>query len=152
MLILTDLFTIARAVIYDYFDYFAAGTKIELFGAGRLIRFVIISNIIGSWLYYTLMESSKWQATLGKMALGIVVVDEQGARISLGIANKRYWGKIISGLTLYIGYIMVLFTEERQALHDKIAGTYVVDKEKHRSYIAARAQKIDSNIAANKVG
>ncbi|MNI50521.1 RDD family protein [compost metagenome] len=79
-------------------------------------------------------------------------MDEQGARISLGIANKRYWGKIISGLTLYIGYIMVLFTEERQALHDKIAGTYVVDKEKHRSYIAARAQKIDSNIAANKVG
>ncbi|MNZ96453.1 RDD family protein [compost metagenome] len=89
---------------------------------------------------------------MGKMALGIVVVDElYDTRISFGKANKRYWSKMISSLIIFIGYIMVFFTQERQALHDKIAGTHVVDKEKHHAFLAARAQKIDSNIA-NKVG
>lgn len=87
-----------------------------------------ISGIVMNWLYSTLLESSSRQATLGKMALGLIVTDMDGNRISFARANGRYWGKIISGLTLFIGYIMAGFTEKKQALHDMMAGCLVVKK------------------------
>lgn len=89
---------------------------------------VYIFSIALNWLYFTLMESSEKQATLGKMALGIVVTDIHGRRISFGQANIRYWSKIISSIILLIGYIMAAFTEKKQALHDIIANTLVVEK------------------------
>ena len=57
------------------------------------------------WLYYSLMESSSWQATLGKMALGIAVTDNAGKRISFGRATGRYFAKIISAIILFVGFI-----------------------------------------------
>lgn len=76
--------------------------------------------------YFPLMESSKHRATLGKMALKIQVNNAQGGRISTGQAFGRFFGKIISGLIIYIGYLMVLWDDENQALHDKMAKTWVV--------------------------
>lgn len=81
-----------------------------------------------TWLYFALMESSEKQATVGKMALGIKVVDQQGNRISFGRASGRYFGKIISGITLLIGYLMAAFTKQKQALHDMMASCLVVPK------------------------
>ncbi len=86
-----------------------------------------ISLVIG-WLYFAYMESSKNQGTLGKMALSIKVTDMDGNRISFGRATGRFFAKLISGLILLIGYIMVAFTEKRQGLHDMIANTLVVKK------------------------
>ena len=76
--------------------------------------------------YFAGMESSSWQATLGKRALGLVVTDAGGNRISFLRALGRYFAKILSGLILLIGYIMVAFTEKKQGLHDMIASTLVV--------------------------
>src|ERR1700722_4494452 len=92
-----------------------------------IIRIAIISTIL-QWLYFSLMESSAWQATLGKKALGLPVTDLEGRRISFGRATGRYFAKIISSLILFIGYIMAGFTEKKQALHDLIAGTLVLRK------------------------
>jgi uncharacterized RDD family membrane protein YckC len=87
----------------------------------------IPSALIG-WLYYALLESSTMQATVGKMALGLVVRDLEGRRISFARATGRHFGKIISTMILGIGYIMAGFTEKKQALHDIIANTLVVRK------------------------
>ncbi len=87
----------------------------------------IVRCVLG-WLYFTMLESSEKQATYGKMALGIVVTDLQGQRISFAIANGRYWGKIVSGIILCIGFIMAGYTEKKQALHDTMAGCLVVMK------------------------
>ena len=87
----------------------------------------IIALVIG-WLYYPLMESSANQGTLGKMALGIKVTDMAGGRITFGRASGRYFGKILSRLTLGIGYMMAGWTEKKQALHDILADTLVVRK------------------------
>lgn len=78
------------------------------------------------WLYFTLLESSASQATLGKAVIGIRVTDMQGRRISLLKANARYWAKILSAITLGFGYLMAGFTKRKQALHDMVAGTLVV--------------------------
>lgn len=81
---------------------------------------------IGIMLYFPLMESSKWQATLGKRAVGIIVTDLDGRRIDFGRALGRFFAKIISGIILYIGFIMAGFTDRKQGLHDIIASTLVV--------------------------
>src|ERR1041385_5605179 len=73
--------------------------------------------------YYVGFESSHWQATIGKRALGIIVTDMQGNRVSTLRALGRYLGKLLSALTLLIGFVMAGFTEKKQALHDMIAGT-----------------------------
>jgi uncharacterized RDD family membrane protein YckC len=82
--------------------------------------------IVGVWLYYAFMESSGWQGTIGKKILGLRVTDLNGSRVSFGRASGRFFGKIVSGFTLLIGYIMAGFTEKKQALHDMIAGCLVV--------------------------
>jgi uncharacterized RDD family membrane protein YckC len=78
------------------------------------------------WLYFSIMESSPLQATLGKMVLSIRVTDTAGQRISFLRATGRTLAKIISGAILLIGYIMAAFTERKQALHDIIAQCLVV--------------------------
>lgn len=94
--------------------------------AWYLVFFLVFYVI--PWLYFALMEASSKQATLGKMALGIKVTDEAGNRISFGRATGRYFGKILSGFFLYIGYIMIAFTRKKQGLHDMLASTLVVKK------------------------
>jgi len=81
------------------------------------------------WLYWSLMECSVKQATLGKMALGLIVTDLKGEPITFGRATGRYFGKFISALLLFIGFLMAGWTEKKQALHDIMAGTLVVKKQ-----------------------
>jgi len=82
-------------------------------------------SFIGNWLYFAIMESCPLQATVGKLAIGLIVTDVNGARIGFLRATGRYFGKILSGLILFIGFIMVAFTERKQGLHDLMAGTLV---------------------------
>lgn len=81
-----------------------------------------------AWMYEAFMVSSSKQGTLGKMAVGIVVTDMQGQRISFMRATGRHFGKIISSMILMAGYLMQPFTEKRQALHDMMAGCLVLRK------------------------
>ena len=90
--------------------------------AGSMVLMVV--NI----LYYTVMESSKFQGTVGKMALGLKVTDSNGGKLSFVSALIRNVGKIVSGIILMIGYIMAGFTEKKQALHDMFVGALVVKK------------------------
>ncbi|QZH74048.1 MAG: RDD family protein [Erythrobacter sp.] len=85
----------------------------------------LVSIAIGV-AYFGGMESSSWQATLGKKACGLIVTDTNGNRISLGKAIGRYFAKILSALILLIGFIMVAFTDKKQGLHDMLAGTLVL--------------------------
>jgi uncharacterized RDD family membrane protein YckC len=90
--------------------------------------FTIVSlGIVGGWLYHAKMESSKWQATLGKKAVNLRVTDLNGARITFGRASGRHFAKIITGLIpLGVGFMLAGLTERRQALHDMIASCLVL--------------------------
>jgi uncharacterized RDD family membrane protein YckC len=89
---------------------------------------IVAGLFVIQWLYCALMESSSKQATLGKMALGLKVTDLNGERISFGKATGRFFGKFLSYMILYIGVIMVAFTQKKQGLHDMLANTLVVKK------------------------
>ena len=105
-----------------------AGGAVRMPGFGiGLVRHIAVETLFfcAFWIYEAAMESSSRQATLGKMALGLKVTDEQGRRISFARATARYFSKIVSSMILFIGYIMAGFTARKQALHDMIAGTLV---------------------------
>jgi uncharacterized RDD family membrane protein YckC len=85
-----------------------------------------VYTVFAAWMYFTLLESSARGATLGKLALGLRVTDQQGASISFARANARYLGKILSAATIGIGFLLAGFTARKQALHDLIANTLVV--------------------------
>ena len=91
--------------------------------------FSILLSIILVWIYKAVMESSLKQATLGKMALGIVVTDLSGNRVSFGKASGRHFGEILSGFILGIGFLMIGFTAKKQGLHDIMAGCLGINKE-----------------------
>lgn len=90
--------------------------------------FTVVSlAFLGGWLYHAKMESSSWQATLGKKALNLRVTDMYGARISFARASGRHFAKLITGMIpLGIGFMLAGFTERRQALHDMIASCLVL--------------------------
>ncbi|MBK6912048.1 MAG: RDD family protein [bacterium] len=91
---------------------------------GWLVFAAIIS--IGQWLYFAFMESSPSRGSLGKIAVGLQVVDSRGQTISFARASGRYFAKFLSSMILMIGYIMAGFTAKKQALHDILADTYVI--------------------------
>ena len=81
--------------------------------------------LVASWVYFAGLESSVWQATVGKKLLGMQVTDTSGERIDFIKATIRYFAKILSSFILMIGFIIVAFTAKKQGLHDFIAGTLV---------------------------
>ena len=114
-------------IVQGIFSYY--GQIYYIFSSPEI--FQIIKGIFALpivWVYYAIMESSKYQSTLGKAVLGIKVTDLKGNRISFGRASGRFFAKIISSLTLGVGYIMIAFTEKKQGLHDMIAECLVVKK------------------------
>lgn len=97
------------------------------------ILFLAVIYLVASWLYWGLMESSSWQATLGKKAIGLWVTDLAGNRPTFGRASGRFFAgrgigfvPSIGGLYFLIDCIMAGFTEKKQALHDMIASCLVV--------------------------
>ncbi len=87
-------------------------------------------GMIVAWIYFAGQESSKHQATFGKRMCGLTVTDMDGNRISFFRATMRFWGKFISSAIMLMGFIMAAFTEHHQALHDMIAETLVLKKQK----------------------
>lgn len=75
---------------------------------------MILLYYFAAGTYFSLMESSRHQATLGKMALGIKVVDLHGGRLSPVHAVGRWFAASLSYLTMYIGFLLAAFTERQQ--------------------------------------
>jgi uncharacterized RDD family membrane protein YckC len=79
-----------------------------------------------SMVYYTIFQASGWQATPGKRLLGLHLMTADGERVGVARSFARFWGLILSGVLLCIGYLMVAFTQEKTGLHDLLCNTRVV--------------------------
>ena len=101
---------------------FGSGAAIALIGVMYLIQ-ILLPGIYFGW-----MQSSRHQASLGKMAIGIKVTRGDGAPIQFWRGFGRYYATILSTLIVFIGFLMAAFTERKQALHDMVCDTLVVDK------------------------
>lgn len=89
--------------------------------------------IVAQFAYFSLMHASRYQATLGKMAVGIKVVDSGGDRMSLGRSMGRFAVRFVlylvsCGITDVVSAFMSGLHSRKQALHDLMVGTEVVDR------------------------
>lgn len=94
------------------------GVNAEVFTAG--------SWVFVSWIYMAIMESSSWQATVGKNLCNLQVVDTRGYPISFLKASNRYFGRFISWSLFGIGFMMCSWTDRKQTLHDLMADCIVI--------------------------
>ncbi|MBF0449743.1 MAG: RDD family protein, partial [Candidatus Magnetomorum sp.] len=113
------------AVLIDYLLIFAAGVLIAVV---LNLNYIHLNDqelglvvMLLALVYYSIMENSKAQGTIGKIVLGIKVTDLYGNRISFWRSVGRNISKYFSSLLFCIGYFMAGFTEKKQALHDLIS-------------------------------
>lgn len=120
--------------IVDYIVLFPFGLAVRiLLGVGmfdsdwsRESAIVLVFGLVSTWLYDALLESSRWQGTLGQQLLGIRVTDRHGRRVSFARATARHFGQFVSLFTLGIGYLAMLFNQRRLTLHDWMSGCELV--------------------------
>lgn len=112
----------AHAIITAGLILFSENREDKIFIALAALALAPFSKII----YSTLMEASVHQGTFGKSLTGLKVCDESGSRLTLGKALQRNLAKLLSKLTVGIGYLSGFFDKRQQCLHDKIAGTLVI--------------------------
>jgi uncharacterized RDD family membrane protein YckC len=92
------------------------------------VLFIYVIYPLCFLLYFTFMEASEKQATIGKSVMKIKVVNSYGERMSTSESFMRnFLGRLLSMFTCGIGLFMALFTENNQGLHDMIGKTYVVE-------------------------
>ncbi len=118
------LFMVIKLMIKSLFD----GDDLTHELAKTIGNMVVLLSISLYLAYFTFMESSKMQATVGKIVMKIKVVNEKFEKLTFVNALGRSVSRLISGMIFGIGYLMVLFNKDKKALHDMIAKTYVVAK------------------------
>ena len=85
--------------------------------------FIIILDIIISWLYFVVLQSSAKRSTFGMRACGIKIHDERFGRLSFWRLTGRYLATWVSAIIIFIGFFMIGFHPRKQGLHDIIART-----------------------------
>jgi len=91
-----------------------------------ILTFIVL-KITAFWLYYALMES-RLGATVGKYILNIRVTDENCAFLSFKKASGHAFARLLSIIPFLTGYLMALFTEKNQTLHDLLIDCIVIPK------------------------
>lgn len=113
-------FVLGKAFGQDVFTSSDGQVSYSLTGAPALLALLI------GLAYYIYLEGGSGQ-TLGKKLVGIRVADiEGGGPIGYGRATGRYFGRIVSGLPLFLGYLWMLWDKDNQTWHDKFATAVVV--------------------------
>jgi len=93
-----------------------------------LSGWLIVASLLqwGIIIGYDVLFIGKWGATPGKMACGLRVIVADGTKVGYARALGRWAAKLLSALTLLVGYIMAGFDPEKRALHDHICDTRVI--------------------------
>lgn len=115
--------------------YFAAGFSFEndpdtvaIFLSLAILSYVLLYFGL-SGTYHIHFETSSRHGSWGKQFLGIEVRNEQGEFLDKSTAALRWFSAALSHLSQNIGFLIAAFTEKRQALHDFLAHTVVLERD-----------------------
>ena len=122
--------TVSKRLIALIIDFFIitiiSGLAVSVL---KLPSIIFGSYLVLGWLYFAIMESSRTRATLGKKMMGLYVTDQFGRQLTFGVASLRYFSKFISAMPAFIGFMIAWVTPKKQACHDLLAGTLVIDSQ-----------------------
>lgn len=105
------------------------GIAINLFGDEAWVGLVNLLTMFGvPWVYYAVLESSGLQATFGKLAVGLRVVDVHGERITLGQGITRGAMRSLLLNILALLALVILLDKQGRGLWDMLAKTRVVER------------------------
>jgi len=123
-------FIIQLAILLPTFSLIPTANVNETVATGLSITLLIGLYGIRLALGFTYETVLIWKygSTLGKMACQLEVITAEGKPLSYGLSVARYFSKLLSGLTLAVGYIIAAFDEEKRSLHDRICNTRVIMK------------------------
>lgn len=114
--------SLSRRVVANVIDLFII-TFIVSF-----LHFGFWGTLLTAWFYFAGMESSKKrQATFGKRYMGLKVADENGKPLSFERTSGRFFGKLITAMTFFVGFLMALVTRRKQTMHDLLSSSLVLD-------------------------
>src|SRR2546423_7309784 len=107
----------------------SAGSSGATFGVGLspgASAAVTLINVVVGVAYYAYFEGTRGQ-TVGKMALGIKVIDaDTGGYIGVSRGIGRYFARFLSGIVFALGYLWMLWDDRKQCWHDKLVRSVVV--------------------------
>jgi uncharacterized RDD family membrane protein YckC len=113
-------------------------TDAVVFLAAALMFTRVIGGLAGLFavygcyvVYSALCEASRYHATLGKYLFGLWVADLEGCAVSSYRAAGRTVAKQVSQAVFPFGHVIVSFTDQKQALHDLLASTLVLRRNRN---------------------
>lgn len=121
-----------RRLYANYIDSFIIGLISSSFmflgGAYRdgNFSYIYFPGILISALYYVFFWVSQDGQTIGKRAMRVKVIRQDGRPLDISTAIVRYIGYLVSGAVLCLGYLAIAFNKKKLAWHDRIAKTYVI--------------------------
>lgn len=100
---------------------------------GKFLFICLCFFVVMEWLYFAILESSRWRATPGKRLLGIYVGDANGCAVDFWRASRRFIG---GRLLVHVPYVGVYYfladcacvgvLPNKRAIHDSLAGCLVL--------------------------
>jgi uncharacterized RDD family membrane protein YckC len=116
---------------YEFFNFSDARQSLSQVSASTTNNFADLIHYFIGIAYSAYFLSSKRQATIGKILLGIYVVKSDGSKLTLSRSIARAGATLLTSATLGLGFIIVIFTKEKIALHDFICDTRVLYRRKN---------------------
>jgi uncharacterized RDD family membrane protein YckC len=104
----------------------------EIDGSALLQSMIGLFTLLFTALYATVLHALDGQ-TLGKLVVGVRVVDVTGGRLPFGAALLRWFALFVSLMPLGVGFIMAGLRRDKRALHDLIAGSRVERSAGHQA-------------------
>lgn len=97
------------------------------YSPGATIGLNLLGTLVGL-VYYAALEGGATGQTLGKKICNIRVVDKTTLQPGIGFGRGvgRYFARWLSQIALYLGYLWMLWDQDKQTWHDKLTNVVVV--------------------------
>jgi uncharacterized RDD family membrane protein YckC len=119
----------AAGTVLHYFDFaniFDVGGENPKPLGQVILTLIGIVTFLATYFGYPVFFWVTIGQTPGKWLFGLRVIRTDGQRLGVGRSILRVIAYWISAIPLFLGFAWILFDDQRQGWHDKIAGTYVV--------------------------
>lgn len=90
--------------------------------------FVLGEFVLINFIYFTVLPSTSFSSTFGQLLLGLRQVDQNGERLTYFKSFLKFIASFLSKIIIYIGYIIVFFTQNNRPLHEIITKTYLIER------------------------